>query len=82
MAKADRKHFGAGAQGKGDGTGAMTELEDEKVRKSQILSNRDKAQGSTDERGLDSAHVKNEEFRDHAGNRRPGQEDVEQEDEG
>ncbi|HLS58301.1 MAG TPA: hypothetical protein VK022_01615 [Paracoccaceae bacterium] len=71
MAKADRKHFGAGAQGKGDGTGAMTELEDEKVRKSRILSNRDKVQDATEERGLDTANVRNEEFRDHAGNRRP-----------
>lgn len=71
MAKADRKHFGAGAQGKGDGTGAMTELEDEKVRKSRILSNRDKVQDATEERGLDTANVRNESFHDHAGNRRP-----------
>jgi hypothetical protein len=70
MAKADRKSFGAGAQGKGDGTGAMTELDDAKVRKSAILSNRDKAQSSTDERGLDGAHVKSAEFRDHPGGRR------------
>ncbi len=75
MARADSKHFGAGVKGKGDGTGAMTELDDAKVRKSQILSNRDKTQDTTDERGLDSANVKNEEFRDHAGNRRPEDED-------
>ena len=71
MAKADRKHYGAGAQGKGDGTGAMTNLDDEKVRKDDILSNRDKAQHSK-ERGLDSRAVANEEFKDHAANRRPG----------
>jgi hypothetical protein len=70
MANADRKHFGPGAQGKGDGTGAMTELDDEKVRKSDILSNRDKAQASTEQRGLDSRNIQSEEFRDHAGNRR------------
>jgi hypothetical protein len=71
MAKASSKSFGSGAvQGKGDGTGAMTELDDEKVRKNQILSNRDKAQMSTDERGLDSSAVQTMEFKDHAGNRR------------
>jgi hypothetical protein len=70
MAKADHKHHGVGAKGKGDGTGAMTELEDGKVRKSQILSNRDKKTLATDERGLDTRHIQSEEFRDHAGNRR------------
>jgi hypothetical protein len=70
MAKADSKKFGAGAQGKGDGTGAMTELDDGAVRKDDILSNRDKKQASTAERGLDSRHVQTEEFKDHAGNRR------------
>lgn len=70
MANADRKHFGAGAQGKGDGTGAMTELDDEKVRKNDILSNRDKAQASTEQRGLDGRGIQSDEFKDHAGNRR------------
>ena len=32
------------AAGQSSGTGAMTEIEDEKVRKNDILSNRDKAQ--------------------------------------
>jgi hypothetical protein len=70
MAKADSKGFGAGVKGKGDGTGAMTELEDEKVRKAQILSNRDKKLSATPERGLDSRNVQTEAYRDHAGNRR------------
>jgi hypothetical protein len=70
MAKADSKKFGAGVKGKGDGTGAMTELDDAAVRKDDILSNRDKKQASTDERGLDSRNVQTEEFKDHAGNRR------------
>lgn len=75
MANADRKHFGAGAQGKGDGTGAMTELDDEKVRKNDILSNRDKAQDATDQRGQDTRNVQTEEFKDHSGNRRTQTED-------
>jgi hypothetical protein len=70
MAKADSKSFGAGVQGKGDGTGALTELQDEKVRKNQILSNRDKKQMSTDARGLDTRAVQTEEYKDHSGNRR------------
>jgi hypothetical protein len=69
MANADRKHFGAGALGKGDGSGAMTTLDDEKVPENMILSNRDKAQHSR-ERGLDSKHIQTEQYHDHAGNRR------------
>ncbi|OLP59108.1 hypothetical protein BJF93_04095 [Xaviernesmea oryzae] len=69
MANADRKHFGSGAQGKGDGTGAMTVLEDGILPDNMILSNRDKAQHSR-ERGLDGRNVQTEQYRDHAGNRR------------
>lgn len=69
MAKADRKRFGPGMQGKGDGTGAMTDLDDEKVRKNDILSNRDKAQ-HIETRGLDSRNVQNEQLKDHSANRR------------
>jgi hypothetical protein len=68
MAKASRKHFGPGVQGKGDGTGAMTELEDEAVEKDRILSNRDKA--AHGERGQDGAWIQAEERKDTAGNRR------------
>ncbi len=50
MAQASRKHFGAGAQGKGDGTGAMSDLEPEEVPANMILSNRDKA-GHSETRG-------------------------------
>ncbi len=53
MVKADRKHFGAGARGKGDGTGAMSEVATEDLPANAVLSNRDKAQHSK-ERGLDS----------------------------
>lgn len=72
MAKADRKHFGAGARdkGKGDGTGAMSELGEAQLPAGGVLSNRDKAQHS-DGRGLDSKHVQTEQYQDHAANRRP-----------
>ena len=51
MANASKKKMGAGTQGKGDGTGAMTELPDDIPNN--LISNRDKAH--SDQRGLDSA---------------------------
>ena len=68
MAHASRKHFGPGAHGKGDGTGAMTDLEPEDIPENIVLSNRDKAQHS-DARGLDGKAVQTEQFHDHAANR-------------
>ena len=56
MAKASKKHFGAGTQGKGSGTGAMTETRKEKLEENMVLSNRDKAAHSN-KRGLDSKQV-------------------------
>lgn len=53
MAKASRKRMGVGAQGKGDGSGANTEISKDQVEENAVLSNRDKAQHSQ-ERGLDS----------------------------
>ncbi|TIX99240.1 MAG: hypothetical protein E5V18_23280, partial [Mesorhizobium sp.] len=44
MAKGSKKHIGAGARGKGSGTGAMTTTPKDKLEENQILSNRDKAQ--------------------------------------
>lgn len=73
MARADRKHFGPGVQGKGDGTGAMSETPDD-LPANAVLSNRDKQQHS-DERGLDSKHVQTEQREDHASNRRRAKED-------
>ena len=64
--------IGSGSHGKGAGVGAMTELEDEMVRKEQILSNRDKAQHSSI-RGLDSKGVQVDEYQDTASHRRPAQ---------
>jgi len=69
MAKADRHNMGPGAQGKGSGTGAMTELPEGILEENMVLSNRDKSQHSA-ERGLDSKFVQTEQYHDHAANRR------------
>ncbi|WP_412759953.1 hypothetical protein [Methylobacterium litchii] len=69
MAKASKHSVGSGAQGKGSGSGAMTELPDGVLPENMVLSNRDKAQHS-DERGLDGKNVQTEQYQDHAGNRR------------
>ncbi|MFG5120151.1 hypothetical protein [Methylorubrum sp. POS3] len=69
MAKADRHSMGPGTQGKGDGSGAMTELPEGVLGENQVLSNRDKSRHS-DERGLDSRHVQTEQYHDHVGARR------------
>ncbi len=68
MANADKKHVGAGAQGKGDGSGAMTDLDRDVLPENMVLSNRDKAQHSQ-ERGLDGKAVQTEQYHDHAANR-------------
>lgn len=65
MAHASRKHHGPGVQGKGDGTGAMSELAPEEIEENMVLSNRDKAQHS-DERGLDSKGVQTDQRQEHA----------------
>ncbi len=58
MAKADKKHFGAGSQGKGDGSGAMTsEVAD--LGENKVLSNRDKAQHGR-QRGQDGKWIETE----------------------
>jgi hypothetical protein len=68
MAKANKKHFGAGSQGKRDGSEAMAEIDKEKIRDNMILSNRDKANHSRD-RGLDSKEIQTEQVHDHSSNR-------------
>jgi len=62
MSNASKKHVGAGAQGKGDGTGALTS--EAAVPENMVLSNRDKKQHS-DGRGQDSKWVQSEQLRDH-----------------
>jgi hypothetical protein len=69
MANASKKSMGSAAQGKGDGSGAMTELPEGVLQDNMVLSNRDKSRHS-DERGLDSRQVQTEQYRDHVGARR------------
>ena len=70
MAHASRKHFGPGTQGKGDGTGALTDVDPEDIPENIVLSNRDKAQHS-DARGLDSKAVQMDQLQDNAVSRTP-----------
>lgn len=49
--------------GQKSGTGAMVELEDEKVRKNDILSNREKAQRQSGQ-SLDGKGVQIDEYKD------------------
>jgi len=62
------------AAGQKSGTGALVELVDEKVRKNDILSNRDKAQRRPG-RSLDSKGVQVDEYKDIPTNRRPKADD-------
>lgn len=68
MAHASKKHIGEGSQGKGDGSGAMTHMDLDKIGPNEILSNRDKSQHS-DGRGLDGKAIKSQQYQDHAANR-------------
>ena len=67
MANASKNHIGAGAQGKGSGTGAMTDLPEGVLEENAVLSNRDKASHSA-ERGMDGRAIQTEQFQDHVGN--------------
>ncbi len=58
------------AAGQRSGTGARTELDDEKVRKNDVLSNRDKAQRPAGQ-SLDGKGVQVDEYKDVPTNRRP-----------
>lgn len=68
MARADKKHMGAGASGKGTGVGARTDLPPGTLEENMVLSNRDKAQHSRS-RGLDSKAMQDEQRQDQAENR-------------
>lgn len=70
MANASHKNMGSGTQGKGDGSGALTDLDQGLLPENIVLSNRDKAQHSQ-ERGLDSKTIQTEQLQDHAANRDP-----------
>lgn len=68
MANASKKTFGAGVHGKGDGTGAMSDISPEKVPENMPLSNRDKTR-HVGERGHDGKNIMTEQMQDHADNR-------------
>ncbi len=55
--------------GQSSGTGAMNNLDDEKVRKDDILSNRDKAQRRPGQ-GLDGKGIQLDEYKDTPHNKR------------
>ena len=68
MANAGKHGMHPGSQGKGSGSGAMTELPEGVIEDNAVLSNRDKAQHGA-ERGLDSKTVQTEQYQDHSANR-------------
>lgn len=70
-AHGDRKHLGPGAKGKGAGTGAMTDMQNELIGENMVLSNRDKSKHSRD-RGQDSKWAQTEQLEDHAANKGRG----------
>jgi hypothetical protein len=67
MANASKTHMGPATQGKGSGTGAMTDLPEGVLEENMVLSNRDKASHSA-ERGMDGKAIQTEQFQDHAAN--------------
>ena len=70
MARADGKKIGPGVKGKGDGAGAMSELDSATLPANAVLSIRDKSRISGD-RGRDGKTVQTEQYEDHVANRRP-----------
>jgi hypothetical protein len=62
---------GSPIRGKGDGSGAMTDLQDDLLGENEVLSNRDKAESSR-ERGQDSRWIQTEQREDHAANKGRG----------
>lgn len=72
--RGSKTHFGSGMRGKGDGTGALTEIPKEKIGDNMVLSNRDKAQHS-ELRGMDGKAIQTEQYQDHSANRLPKEND-------
>ena len=70
-AHGDGKHLGPGVKGKGSGTGANTDLQDDLIGDNMVLSNRDKTEHSRD-RGQDSKWAQTEQLEDHAANKGRG----------
>jgi hypothetical protein len=71
MATASKKRMGAGTQGKGSGTGALTDVPKDRLGENMALSNRDKKQHSG-QRGNDSKEIQNEQLQAHEGNKYGG----------
>ncbi|MCJ2067469.1 hypothetical protein MKK75_01385 [Methylobacterium sp. J-030] len=76
MANAGKHGMHPGAQGKGSGSGAMTELPEGVLGENAVLSNRDKAQHDG-ERGLDGKGVQTDQYQDHSANRNDASETAE-----
>jgi hypothetical protein len=62
---------GSPIKSKGDGSGAMTDLQDDLLGDNSVLSNRDKSQNSR-ERGQDSRWIQTEQREDHVANKGRG----------
>ncbi|MGY3081334.1 hypothetical protein ACVWZZ_007742 [Bradyrhizobium sp. LM6.10] len=69
-----KTHFRSGMHGKGDGTGAFTEVPKDKIGDNMVLSNRDKAQHS-DIRGMDGKSIQTDQYQDHSANRLAGEDE-------
>ena len=67
MAKAGKTHIGIGAQAKGSGSGATTEVRKDLLGENMVLSNRDKSRHP--ERGLDGKTIETDQYQDQASNR-------------
>ena len=67
----DLPEAGSPLKSKGDGGGAMTDLQDDLLGENSVLSNRDKAQ-SSGERGQDSRWIQTEQREDHVANKGRG----------
>jgi hypothetical protein len=73
MTNASGKRLGprSKSQGKGAGTGGLTEVQEELIGENEALSNRDKTEHSRD-RGQDSKWVQTEQLADHDANKGRG----------
>ncbi|MFL6839541.1 MAG: hypothetical protein ACJ8FZ_19875 [Bradyrhizobium sp.] len=73
MTNASGKHLGPGtkSQGKGAGSGGLTDVQEQLIGENAVLSNRDKAEHSRD-RGQDGKWVQTEQLEDHAANKGRG----------
>jgi hypothetical protein len=70
-AHGDGKRLGPGTKGKGAGTGAMTDVQNDLIGDNMVLTNRDKSEHSRD-RGQDGKWTQTEQLKDHAANRGRG----------